>query len=101
MMKIFFWVKDEWSCLEWTKKWADKLWHFLGSWVLTMVLGVVFKTSIIRSGSYSLLAGIVGWEWIVDCVIFRHGASRLDILADILGTICGMITLWLGGWIWL
>ncbi len=44
-----------------------------------MMLGVIFKTSIIRSGSYSLLAGIIGWEWIVDCLIFKYDASKLGI----------------------
>ena len=108
-MRLFFWTADEHACPEWTRKHADKLWHGLGSALLCVSLafyGVSVLWCVIITFGLGLL-----WEVIIDCWILgkkkqvyceingvygivekrEGGASKLDILADLLGTVLGVV----------
>jgi hypothetical protein len=84
-MKI--WVEDEYACPEWARKHANKLWHFLGSALLTVTLGILGKHSAGMSATYSMLAGI---DWELADMLLGHGTSKLDLVADALGCCTGM-----------
>ena len=106
MNRLFFWTADEYACPQWTRKHADKLWHGLGSALLYVSLafyGVSVLWCVIITFGLGLL-----WEVIIDCWILgkteklysairctgirQHGgASKLDILADLLGTVLGVV----------
>ena len=116
--RIFFFTKDEFACPELTRKYADKLWHFLGSTLLVLVLYLWFGWSWWVCGTVVLGLGIA-WEIIVDCwilgkitvslgrwegnkyitpkLIKQGGISKYDLLADLLGTVLGVVIVWIGG----
>ena len=84
-MKLFFWTEDEYSCPELTKKYADKIWHFLGCAFLTIVLYCKFGLHPVFAALCVWLSALIIWEIIIDCYILFNGASKLDILANTLG----------------
>jgi len=105
-MRLFFWTADEHACPEWTRKHADKLWHGLGSALLCVSLAF-YGVSVLWCAIITFGLGLL-WEVIVDCWILgkteklysatrctgirQHGgASKLDILADLLGTVLGVV----------
>ena len=89
------WTKDELACPELTRKYADKLWHFSMSWVLVMSISILFKFTPYVSFLISVAGGIL-WEYLVDIIILDTGASKLDLLADLAGSLLGGLVLFLG-----
>ena len=114
MMRLFFFTKDEFACPELTRKYADKLWHFLGSTLLVLVLYLWFGWSWWVCGAVVFGLGIL-WEIVIDCWIlgreirwqlgeleggtgvWKGGISKYDLLADLLGTVLGVVIVWIGG----
>jgi uncharacterized membrane protein len=81
--------------------WTNKIWHFAFSWILAVHLPLLAKALhipltgallAIVCGQVAFLAGFM-YEWIGDCFIQRHGASKLDLIADFMGSELGMVTL--------
>ena len=96
MMRLFFFTKDEFACPEPTRKYADKLWHGLGSALLVTALHLWFGWSWLVCGAIVFGLGIL-WEIVVDVWILNNGVSKLDLLADLLGTVLGVVIVWIGG----
>lgn len=105
-MKIFFWAKDEHACPQWTRDNANKLWHGIGS-ALLCVTFVYYGMLWWVAGAITFGLGIA-WEVVVDCWILgkteklysatrctgirQHGgASKLNLLADLIGTLGGLL----------
>lgn len=104
-----FWTSNEWApafadTSEWLNKlvkneekalvyagWFDKFCHWLLHFlfILSAVLGVPILFAVL----FSEIFGIVIWEGIVDCLLLKHGASKLDILSNNFGMVCGLILL--------
>lgn len=111
----WFWVKDEWAPGFLDHKyiagnlpklgalgWADKVWHYFGEWILTIHIGVIMPRVISIPVHFILLAiiaGLIGflfgvlWEWLMDCVFTKGGASKLDLIFDAAGCLCGIFTI--------
>ena len=94
-MRLFFWTTDEFSCPELTRKWADKIWHFLGSALLVVTLHLWFGWSWYVCGVVVWDLGAL-WEVVVDCWILNIGASGYDLIADLLGMVLGVGIILLG-----
>ena len=108
----FFWVKNEWEPAFLDNKyifgneprvgalgWSDKLWHFFCEWILTILLWPTLLLflhhntwSMVLSGIISFTLGFL-WEWIVDCIILKTGASKMDLVADFVGCLLGIFSI--------
>lgn len=95
--RIFFWIADEWSCPEQTKRIADKIAHCFLHFILVTGLCVIFKLHVLWALLISQLAGFL-YEWIVDCWIFSCGASKFDLLANFCGALLASGIFWIGGY---
>jgi len=107
---MWFWVKDEWSksflekdnFINWIvgnakgTGWPDKLCHLLLHLLIVLVLTLILKVSILLSAGISIIFGVL-YEWIVDCLIFKEGASKFDLIANTIGMLIAVIILKLGG----
>ena len=95
-MRLFFFTQDEFACPELTRKYADKLWHGLGSALLVTALYIWFGWSPLVCGAVVLGLGIL-WEIVIDVWILNNGVSKYDLLADLLGVVLGMVISFIGG----
>jgi len=84
-MRLFYWTKDEYGCPEWTRRHADKLWHFLGcGWVTTWV-HYRFNLNVWIAGVCVWIAAFTIFEWLIACILTDEGASKLDALSNTMG----------------
>ena len=104
---MWFWVKDEWALaflelpnflnkLFKNKKgtgWPDKLCHLLLHLLMVLCLVLWFDVALGYAMLCSLIAGIL-YEWLVDCVLTKNGASKFDLLANIFGMLVAGIILY-------
>ena len=101
---MWFWIKDEWAKAFFETNhflnslfdnkngtgWPDKLCHFMLHFWLVSGLNLILGVNIAVAFLISIFLGIL-YEWIVDCIITRIGASKFDLFFNIYGAVFGVI----------